>query len=89
MTLTSSSDVTAALAQYNDNLNWEGDTAKAQLALEAVRFLLVNRGTMIATEGRSINYAGLEQEKAKLESYVSRVAVTSGRSSFTRGRMIR
>lgn len=91
MSLTSTSTLANALAQYNNNLSWEGDATKAAAALEAVRWLLVNRAQNISTEGRTINYASLEKEKEKLEAFVSISSTTTAakRSSFTRGRCLR
>lgn len=86
MALTSASTVSDALGQYNDNLSWEGSTAKALLALEAVRWLLVNRPASASDGGASLNYASLEVEKSRLESYVNTVGGTSRRSYFVRGR---
>ena len=71
MALTSASTIDDALAQYNNNLSWEGDAAKAAAALEAVRFILVNRPNVIATNSRSINFESLAAEKIKLESSVT------------------
>ncbi len=56
MSLTSSSTRADAIAQYNDNLNWEGSAAKAVLALEAVRFLLINRPQSLSESNRSLSY---------------------------------
>ena len=83
MALDSSSTLANALAQYNDNLSWEGDIAKARLALAAVRWLLVNREQTIADGGTQLNYSSLEQEKTALEQFVN--SQRSDRSSFTRG----
>ena len=84
MALTSSSNLTDALAQYNDNLAWTGNTIKAGLALEAVRWLLVNRPADASDGGTRLNYASLEQEKEKLEAFMGAVG-NSNRTSFTRG----
>lgn len=88
MSITSSSTQADVLAQYNDNLDWEGSAAKAVLALEAVRWLLINRPQSLSRNNRTINYSALENEKSKLEDYVSRNKSSIGRSSFTRGRML-
>ena len=87
MALTSSSTLADALAQYNNNLAWDGDATVAALALEAVRWLLVNRPQSIAQEGRTINYAVLETQQARLEHFVNKIN-TSSRSSFVRARML-
>ena len=90
MALTSSSTLSDALAQYNDNLSWEGSASKAVLALEAVRWLLANRAQGFSIEGRSLNYASLEKEKDQLETFVANNSTTStaARSTFTRGRAL-
>jgi len=90
MSLTSSSTLATALAQYNDNLSWDGSPAKAVLALEAVRWLLINRAESISGENESINYASIDSEKGKLESYIAAAGTTSRstKTSFTRGRML-
>ena len=85
MALTSASTYAQALAQYNDNLSWEGSTAKAILALEAIRWLLVNRAQIFSGAGTQVNWAQLTEEKKKLEEYVGN-AGTSNRSTFTQGR---
>jgi hypothetical protein len=89
MALTSSSTIADALAQYNDNLSWYGSPTKAAAALQAVRFLLVNRAMTLADgDGQSVNYASLEQEKTALEKYVKQSTTTgSTRQSFTMGRV--
>jgi hypothetical protein len=91
MALTSSSTLANALAQYNDNLSWEGSPSKAALALEAIRWLLVNREQSSSIRGRSINYASLESQEAKVSAYVSAVGTTSAANKcmFTRGKMLR
>lgn len=87
MALTSSSTLTDALAQYNDNLSWEGNSGKATLALEAIRWLLINRPQTTGAEIANVNFESLETEKARLENFVGTVGTTE-RASFTRGRML-
>lgn len=84
MALTSSSNVADAIAQYQDNLIWEGSTAKARLALEAVRFLLIARPTSMTTQSRSLSFDALVSEKAKLETFVAQRSGT--RAGFVQGR---
>ena len=88
MALTSTSTLSDALAQYNNNLNWQGDATRAADALAAVRWLLVNRPTANSMRNRSINYESLYTEKAKLEEYVEKFGATSAarRVTFTKGR---
>ena len=88
MALTSSSTLTDALAQYNDNLSWDGDRTKAQNALEAVRWLLANRAQSQSIAGLNINYADLRDEKRKLEMFVSAAKSGAQRASFVRGRAL-
>ena len=87
MALTSSSTLTDALAQLNNNLAWEGSATKAADALEAVRWLLFNRAKIMANGGTSYNFEELAEMEKKLDAYVSKVG-TSNRTSFTRGRML-
>lgn len=89
MALTSTSTLTDALAQYNNNLAWEGSATKAADALEAVRWLLVNREQSSTIRGRSLNYTSLEAQEAKLSAYVASAgtAAAAARCSFTRGVM--
>jgi len=88
VSLSSSSTLNDALAQYNNNLSWEGDTAKATLALEAIRWILANRPKVIATNDRNINFESLAAEKQRLENYISSNSTNINRCTFTRGRML-
>jgi len=88
MTLSSTSTLDDALAQYNDNLDWDGDSAKAANALAAVRWILVNRPRIIATNDRTVNFDALADEKKKLEAFISASAATTSRAAFVRGRML-
>lgn len=89
MALTSSSTVADALAQYNNNLSWEGDITAATAALAAVRWLLANRPKVIATNDRNIDFESLAAEKKMLEQYVSKFSGSVNRCSFTRGHMLK
>lgn len=64
--------VDAALAQYNANLDWNTSQASAQLALEAVRYLIVNQPNSYAVAGRSItkNLPQLEKEQEALMKFL-------------------
>lgn len=88
MALTSASTLTDALAQYNDNLGWDGDPTKAALALEAVRWLLINRAQSQSMAGMNLNYADLRAEKERLEQYVSTTKSGARRASFVRARAL-
>ena len=85
MSLTSSSTAADALDQYNDNLLWDGDSTKASNALEAIRWLLVNRPKLSELNGDSVDFESLLQEKERLEAYVTLTARRSSRARFTRG----
>jgi len=87
MALDSTSTITDALSQYNDNLAWDNDRTKALLALEAVRWLLANRAQVMSDGGTRLDWNDLANEKKHLEQFVSLTA-TSGRSSFTRGKAL-
>lgn len=87
MALTSTSTLSDALAQYNDNLSWDGDATKATAALEAIRWLFVNRPQGTSRNGRTVNYAALETEKQKLEGYLNEFGANANRAGFTRGQM--
>jgi len=88
MALDSTSTLADALAQYNDNLSWDGDITMATAALAAIRWLLINRPKIISTNDRSVNFELLMSEQAKLEKFVSGFSSTVNRASFTRGSML-
>lgn len=88
MALSSTSTLTDALAQYNDNLSWEGDITKATAALAAIRWLMVNRPKIIAINDRNIDFNSMAVEQGKLEQYVSKFSTSVNRASFVRGRMM-
>ncbi len=77
-----------ALAQYNDNLSWEGDSTKASAFLEAIRWLLVNRPQSSSIQGRSVNYTVLEAQQVRVQAYVDKFSGSVSRASFVRGRAI-
>ena len=87
MALSSSSTIADALAQYDDNLSWEGDVAKATLYLEAIRYLLVHRPQTSSIQGRSLSYTAMELEKAKVAEFVNKFGANVKRASFVRGKM--
>jgi len=87
MALDSTSTLTDALAQYNDNLLWDGDITKASAALAAIRWLLINRPKIIETNDRTVNFELLMNEQAKLEKFVSGFSTSVNRASFVAGRM--
>lgn len=88
MALTSTSTLADAIAQYRDNLLWEGDVTKARAALEAARFLLLSRGTRIAySDGSAIDYESLQGTVAAITAYLNTHDTTNRPStSFVRAR---
>jgi len=88
MSLTSSSSLADAISQYNDNILWEGDTTKAQNALAAIRFILVNRPIRISEESQSMDYESLKDQAKEIETYLNISNSTIEKTSFTRGRML-
>lgn len=74
--------VDTALAQYNANLDWNLSQASAQLALEAVRYLIVNQPAVYSVGGRSItkNLPQLENEKKNIEKLLGVAPRAFGRS---------
>lgn len=81
MALTSKSTINEALDQFNENLVWEGNGTKANLALEAVRFLLINRAQSYSIQGRSISRESLLEAEEKLSKFVNDF-VNSNRQRF-------
>ena len=75
-----------ALAQYNSNLGWHTDRTKAELCLEAIRWLIVNQPASYSIAGRSIqkNLTQLEDERRNLERFIGATQVRA----FGRRRMI-
>ena len=88
MSLTSSSKISDALNQYNDNILWEGDTTKARSCLEAIRFILANRPARFANDGESMDYESLKDQAKTIENYLAGSTSTIARTSFTQGRML-
>ena len=88
MALDSTSTLADAQAQYNNNLSWDGDITKATAALAAVRWLLMNRPKIIATNDRTVNFEALISEQDRLERFVSAFGSDVNRCSFVRGRML-
>jgi len=86
MALSSTSTLEDALAQYNNNLNWEGDLTAARAALAAVRWILVNRPKIIATNDRNISFEALSLEKERIESFIGSSDTSINRCSFVRGK---
>lgn len=85
--ISSSSDLSDALAQYNDNLDWEGDATKAQKCLAAIRWLLVNRPLRTSKDDHSVDFDALKEEKKALTDYLDTHGSSINRSAFVRGKM--
>ena len=62
--------ITAALTQWNANALWHESTTKAGLALEALRYLIVNRAQSSGHAGTNLNYEMLQEEVKKIEKYL-------------------
>ena len=62
--------ITAALTQWNENALWHESTTKAGLALEALRYLIVNRAQSSGHAGTNLNYEMLQDEAKKIEKYL-------------------
>ena len=77
-------DIPSALAQYTANLGWQSNQGSAELALEAVRYLLVNRMRRVGDQGAHFDYESLESEKKALEAFTG---ATMNRS-FGRSRRV-
>lgn len=74
-------DIPSALAQYTASLPWQSSLANAQSALDAVRYLLINRGQNMSLQGVGLTYESLENEKKALEQFLGATAPRSfGRS---------
>ena len=86
MALTSSSTVTQAFAQLNDNLAWDTSPSKAADYLEAARWLQANRADS-AKQGVSLNWESLADEIAEARAYVVATTkpATRRRAHFVRG----
>ena len=74
--------VTEALTQYAAALPWQDSLAAAKSALDAVRYLLVNRVMNLTDAQTHMGYQDLESEKAALEKFLG---ITTPRS-FGRSR---
>ena len=84
LSLTSSSTLQDALDQWNDNLVWEGNATKTELALEAGRYILANRPATHSHQGTSINFESIAETVKKIEA--SYRNLSTAYSQFTRAR---
>ena len=62
--------VTAALAQYSANLLWHKSTASAEAALEALRYLQMNRAQMASHAGSGLTFEMLKPMIDDIEAYL-------------------
>lgn len=62
--------VDAALAQYTAALPWQASLAAAESALDAVRYLLVNRVQALSDQQTQFSYESLLAEKTALEKFL-------------------
>jgi len=84
MSLNSDSTLGQAVAQFQDNLSWEGNLTKAQNALEALRFIRLVRPDQMGQFEQQLRHVDLTGEIERLQAFVK---VGSGsRASFVRGR---
>lgn len=87
MSLSSSSTLTTAIAQYNDNLAYWETPTKAQNLLEAVIWLMGNRPMYSSDAGTSFNFDDLSKLRKKLEGIVESSATSVARPRFIRTRL--
>ena len=74
-----------ALTQYAAALPWQSSRANAQSALDAVRYLLVNRVQHLGDSQTQMSYQTLESEKKAIEKFLGVTAPRAfGRSRCTR-----
>ena len=85
MSITSASTVADVLAQYDNNLAWRDDKAKAVLCLEAIDWLLVHRPNAQSMGGRTLGYESLLELQKKIEARWGLAApAANGRSRVLR-----
>ena len=81
--------IAEALAAYNANLDWDTSPAKARIALDALRYLKINRAYQQNMGGASLSFESINEEIAKLESFVNGgtpITSSTPRRSFTLAR---
>lgn len=89
MSINSTSTQVDVLAQYADNIDWDGNVTRAKACLAAVRWLLVNRPAGLRHGEQQLNYESLTDEKKSLEKFLAAADSTrlQTRTTFTQGRM--
>jgi hypothetical protein len=89
MSLSSTSTIDDALAQYKDNLDWEASVTKAREALAAIRFILACRPQVMAKGDRTLNFESMAAEKTSIEAYLQTFDTSrQPTASFTSGRAL-
>ena len=81
--------IAEALSAYNSNLDWDSSLTKARTALDALRFLKINRAYQSGAGGASLSFEGLSEEISKIEAFVNGASganPTTPRRSFTLAR---
>ena len=78
-------NITTALTQCNENLDWDTSETKARLALSALRFLKINRAQNLNHVGSGLTFEAIDLEIAKIEAFINAVK-TSNATSFTSAR---
>lgn len=79
-------NITTALTQYNENLDWDTSVTKARLALSALRFLRVNRAQNLSHVNSGLTYAAIDAEIKEILEYLNTADTTLGRKSYTSAR---
>ena len=76
--------ISDALTQFNANANWYGSQASAQLRLEAIEFLMVNRAQRMGDAGSQLDYESLAEQAQVLRKFLGAGAPRAfGRSRRT------
>ena len=79
-------NITTALTQYNENLDWDTSATKARLALSALRFLRVNRAQNLSHVNSGLSYAAIDAEIDAILDYLNVAETTLSRTSYTSAR---
>ena len=89
MALTSTSSLADAIAQYKDNLLWDGDVTKSRAALEAIRFIRMTRPSIMAKGDFSVTQDQLAGEQQQIERFLAAFdTANQPQCSFTRARAL-
>ena len=85
MAITSSSTLSDVLDQYNNNLIWEDSTTTATNALEAIRWLMINRAKIQETTEHKLDFEAMQVQADQIKAYLD-VRRSTTRSSFVAGK---